>query len=478
MSLFCKILFSLSLAISLWSCSKDNSEIKSTEIAVPKTIVNLRSGPGTNYGIVKGLTPNDTTYVLSGKGDEWLYVSLKDGKTNGFVSSRYMDIENTIVIHDSSNSVNVNLPFQTVSKDNEFRIDSKLNLLSAWPMFVLNTKNAGGITVVILLIISISICYWLKKRYDYRMNLPRFESKSAIIGYFVIVISMILTLWQIVAIFSIRSEASERDFVYTLMILSTGIPMATIPWRIKISGLSNIRDRSYSNRCYWGEKLGIWGWIILLFPLCVFYLQSSYYQELNMNDDSFEGMFFSLGIFFLISWTFTRFFWPYIIVKYMFKSMNSIVLVCLNIILAIGIGIYGYKMCNLTFTGLTYIISLWALTILMAIILMSPINVINKKRCGNCHNFEGQYVGSSDIESTYKSSTDWKETSTSNIRAKHDGAIVSDAQKKVRTTTRVDKWKTHYSCPYCYEEWDMDHQESTEVGSETLEKKWKETYLR
>lgn len=350
------------------------------------------------------------------------------------------------------------------------------DILSAWTLFILNSESAGMITLLLLLGVSIGLCFWMKKKYDYRNRMDLYRVNSVTLGYLVVLISMVLTIFQIAAIFSVRDGASDMDIIYALMVISTGIPMATIPWRIRISSLVSIRDRSYSDRYAWGGRIGVIGWIILLFPLCVFYLQSASTQNLNMGDDSFGGMLLTLGIFFLIAWLFVRFFWPFVIVKYFFKSMNSTVLGILNIILAWGIGLYGYKMCDQTFTGLTYVVSLWALLLIMMVILMAPINLINEKRCGNCHNFDGQYNGSTDLGSTYKTNEKWESTGTSNISPRHSDAIISDARRKVRTTTRVDKWKTHHSCPYCNEEWDLDHEYSTEVGSETLERRWKETY--
>lgn len=468
---FCILISSL----LMWGCSESKSDEKQT-IGVPNTIVNVRTGPGTNYDIVKGITPDDTALILSGQGEEWLYVSVNNGKFEGYVAAQYLDLFETTADEASTYSTSSTASSNNFAASPKFRIDKpSYDILAAWPMFVLNTKNAGFVTVLIILGIAIGLCVWLKKRYDYRQN-TRYEAKPTGIGYLVIFISMILTIFQIVCIFHVRDGGSDRDFAFALMILSTGIPMATIPWRIRLSGLINVRDRAYSSRVEWGEKLGVIGWVILLFPLSVFHLQSASYQNLDMGDDTFSGMLFTLGAYALVSWAFVRFFWPYVVVKHLFKSMNSKVLCILNIVLALGIALYGYRMCDQTFTGLTFIVSLWLLVLISMVILMVPINIINEKRCGNCHNFDGQYEGSTDMGSTFKTDLDWKNASASSINPKHSGAYVSDARRLVRTTTRVDKWKTHHSCPYCYEQWDLDHEDRTEVGSETIKKKWKETY--
>lgn len=479
MGRFSKLLCLLLALAIFWGCEKQPSGTEQREIAVPTAVVNLRTGPGTSHGIVKGLTPKDTTYIISGQGEKWLYVKCSGSHHEGYVSSKYMEISKTSVsTPDPKSSTAYNKSVASASFFGSPINDGNGSgsLLKAWPRFILNSGWPGLITVFLLLGLSVGICTWLKKRYNYQIELRLYKTYPAAPAYAVVFISMALTLWQILAIFSVRDGASDNDFIYSLMIISTGIPMATIPWRIRISSLWTIRDRSESGRYVWGGRIGVLGWIILLFPLCIFYLQSASYNDLNMKSDSFSGMLFTLGFFFGISWVFARFFWPLVIVKYLFKSMNSTLLGILNVVLVLGIGIYGFKMCDQTFSGLTYVVSLWALWLIMMVILMAPINVINERRCGNCHNFEGQYEGSTDLGSSYETDTDWESTSDSNITARHSGAIISDARRKVRTTTRIDKWKTHHSCPYCYEEWDLDHENRTEVGRETLERRWTETY--
>ncbi len=463
-------------------CSNEKyREAEKPTIGVPKTIVNLRTGPGTDYDIVTGLLTTDTLTILSDTSveEEWFYVETLRGK-NGYVSAKYINIIEESASYNGTKAIQNAEATPILDERSNNNFDSgagttKSTLLTAYPSFIM-TSGAGSITLFILFVISLVLCFWLSRWYNYTIKPGSRGKFSPAIGYTVVALSMIFTIFEIAGIFSIRNGASQWDTTFAMMILSTSLPMAVIPWYIRLSGRYSLRDHSESDRVVWGERIGFIGWSILLVPLCIFYIQGASNLDLSTGDGSFGGMLINLAIYAVSGFVFCKYIWCYIIVKYLFKSMNSVILGILNVVLVVGIGRYTYEMFYDSYNGLTFIVAAWAWFIITCYLITVPITTVNEKRCANCHNFSGQQTGSTDLGSTYSSSTKWEDAGTSDISRRHAGSEISNSRRKVRVTTRTDKWRTHHQCPYCSKEWDLDHSESREVGRETLERSWTETY--
>ncbi len=466
----------------LSGCSnKKSQEAEKLTVGVPKTIVNLRTGPGTDYEIVTGLLTTDTLTILSDTSveEEWFYVETLKGK-NGYVSAKYISIIGEVASFDYPKAVQnaETAPIAGERSDDNPGPGSgaaKSTFLTAYPTFIMS-PGPGTLIMLVLFVVSIVLCIWLSRWYNYTIKPGSRRNFSVAIGYTVVALSMIFTIFEIAGIFSIRDVASTWDIVFAMMILSTGLPMAIIPWYIRLSGRYSLYDHSKSDRVVWGERIGFIGWVILLMPLCIFYIQGASYLDLSIGDDSFGGMLINLGIYAVAGFVFCKYIWCYIIVKYLFKSMSSAILWLLNAVLVVGIGRYVYEVFYDSYNGLNFIVAAWAWFIITCYLFTVPITTVNEKRCANCHNFSGQQTGSTDLGSTYSSSTKWEDAGTSDISRRHAGSDISNSRRKVRVTTRTDKWRTHHHCPYCSKEWDIDHSESREVGRETLERRWTESY--
>ncbi len=466
----------LTLVLCLWGCERhDSSDDAYVKEVTPTTIVNLRTGPGQGHGKVRGLHPGEKLVVVGSDGEEWIEVTTSGGE-KGYVASKYL--EETGYKESGQNlSSGVYHGVDETAYTPHLRYKDG-SLMSDYVRFVFT--DSGFIFILILFAIQYGVCFWLKKCYNFRQYMPMYERKSAGWGIFAVIVSAAFTIFQIISIFSVREGASSNDFVFSMMILSSGLIMATVPWRLKISGYRNIHCMSSGaedSRADWGGTLGTWMWTILIIPLAVFYIQSFRYIRISFDDDSFFGMVWTMAMFLLFTWVFCKYFWTYVVVKYMFKSMNSVLLGIVNCIMGWGIAILGYDMCGSSFNGIFYIISLWLLVLILMIDLGSVLTTVNEKRCGNCHTFEGKYTGTTDLGSSYRTEYDWKNGSDSMINRRHENSVISENRRLVRTTKRVDKWKTHHHCPNCYNDWDIDNSSETTVASNTVERRWKETYI-
>lgn len=476
-----RIILSIMLVGLVFGCSNSGNHDQSANeeiILTPTTIVNLRTGPGKNAKIIKGVYPGTNLIAKGDILDEWIEVETEDGVT-AFVASKYVktvssrsSVSNKNESSSSSNTVSNEsyVPSASYEYDDSF--------LSSYMKFM--TSSGGNIVTICLLIIDILAIVYFRRKYDFVLAaIGGLESVG--IGMIAIIVSMILTIFDAVAIFSVRDGAGRLDPYYILMLISAGMIMVDVPWRIRMSGL-RMHSQSFSykgdSRASWARKLGVWTWSILLFPISIIYLQYSGYGSHDIFDNSsFFSMVLSIGIYTLIAWLFCCYFWTYVVIKHLLSSMNSVLLCILNVVLILGIARYEYFACKEAFSGIVYVVSLFLLLISVMIYGGVMLRIVNEKRCSNCHSFDGEYSHTTDLgysDYTYK---EWKSSDTSNITPRRRDAVVSDAQRLVSTTERTHKWKTHHICPDCEHRWEIEDQSKETIDSHTVKRSWKETYL-
>ena len=474
----------LVLLLMLFSACGNVHEVHEVQVSdkyvTPTTkVVNMRRGPGTKYGIVTKVKSGEVLKVMDDSDSLWTKVTTAKGR-EGYVSSKYLAItdaapETETVISSSDEASSIQATEQPkITYRNE---DGMTSTFASYALFMLANPLRAYIVLAVLFIIEFALYYWLRRKYNY---IDDCDSESSVtVGYIFVALSAVLTVLQMKGIFEIRKTPSSDDMMFVLMLLSTGLLMAMLPWRIKISGLDDITDRYKGDRVKWGGRIGFITWAVLLWPLCNFYLDIPDYINVDYSDETMGGMIWTMLKFWFFTGAFCWIVWPYFIVKYCLRSMGSNMLWILNWVIAYGIGKYGYYMCDTSFSGLIYIVSLWGLFMIVCCNIGLMFGTINERRCGNCHMFEGNYMGKTDLGHSYSTVTRWESDNDDFARANksRDYAAVSDTKVKIRSTYRTNRWKTHHSCPYCDEKWDINHKEKYAVNHETLGHKWTEHWL-
>ncbi len=467
------------LSILLWGCEQETEHHQSQDnktIATPTTIVNLRTGPGKGYKIVKGLHPGENLNIEEKEYGDWVLVSTDDGQS-GYVASEYIKIISFRNVIDNVETNTTNIPDMDLKKSGMSGSDVR-SFFTRYMDFM--TSTGGFVVTGCILFLQILLIQYFRNKYDYMLTGIRelTQTRPAVLA---IIVSLFLTIFQSIAIFLTRHGASALDFYYILMLLSTGLVMAVVPWRIRMSGLKKHSQHfSYKgdSRASWATKLGAWTWSILLIPIAIIFIQHSGYGNHKIFDNSsFWSMLISMSVFTLIAWLFCRFFWTYVIIKHLLTSMNSTILGIFNIVLIIGIARYEYFACDESFSGINYAVSLYLLVLSVIIYGGAMLKTVNEKRCSNCHSFDGQYSHTTDLGHSDYTYREWESCGDSNIRPKHRDAIISDAQRLVSTTKRTHKWKTHHVCPDCDNKWEIEDQSNETVDSHTVKRSWKETYI-
>lgn len=462
------ILF-LTLCLSFSSCIRiERDSIKEPrETVVATTQLNLREGPSINHKKIGLVEPNEQLELINraSENPEWIYVETNSGQT-GYVSSKYtqpvyveevLSVENDAVtdVHDDNDNVNI---------------------FTAYPKFVTDNPLPGLSVIAIIFVIQGLICKRLNKRYDYILNSTLTYKRPLKDIILAILISFALTAFQAVGIFMLREKATSDDILYTLILLSTGLVMATMPWRIFMSGRMNITDDDCPERCTWGRVFSEINWGILLIPICVFMWQLSDWFQISKGEDSFLVMLFD-SLLYLLFCAIIAYAWTGIIVKDWLSSMGSVVLSLFTVFIFISIGKVAYNFCDESYTMITYIISLFLFIGFTISGIMIAIQEINEKRCDNCHSYVGEQTGSTDMGSSWKTESHWEATDSSGITRRHKNSDISDAEVHVRETYRTDKWRTHHVCWRCSHTWDIDHDEEVLESRQITGQRWKETYI-
>lgn len=479
----------ISIANGCISITRSHKSEEERTVVTPTTIVNLRSGPGTDYKIIKGVRPGINLTVNGNLDDEWIAVTTDDG-VSAYVASKYVkvisgdagpDIKETIYPskkndgkEDSNvimDSVSSNVSAYTTS----YSFDD--SVFSSYMRFMMST--GGYIVTICVFLLEMLIIFYFRRKYDY--GYTNFRPEPATPAILAIVISLVFTVFQTIAIFSVRDGKGPLDLYFIFMLLSTGLVMAVVPWCLRLSGLApHVQHLSAEGdkRANWATKLGNWTWSILLIPISILWIQYAGYGDHKIfSNSSFWSMVFNMTLFTAGAWFFCAIIWPCIVIKYFLTSMNSKLLAVLNAVLVIGMARYEYYACDESFTGINYVVSLYLLVLSVMLYVGPLFTTVNELRCSNCHSFEGQYTHTTDLGYSDYTSKEWQNCDSSKITPRNRDAVISDSQRLVSTTKRTSKWKTHHECAYCDHRWEIENQSTETIDSHTVKRKWKETYI-
>ncbi len=424
--------------------------------AVPTSNINLRGYPGPDGNVVTTVGPTDTLRVCyPPERGEWIYIVVKKGSQGyeGFVSDKQ-------VKYIGPNSVD-ELPLT----DDAYESEDGQQPDSLWPWWLIAT----------IFVVSMDLCVWMYKWYDYRDNL-RYGEHSVWPGYTVVILSLAALVYVCWRIVTIRAHAFETTIWDAAMVLSVGIPAAVIPWRIAISAMDNKKDRTQddSARRLWGITMAYVGWLALMIPIGIFVLEIGHPWHIVACKDTFWNMILFLAALAFAGVVLAKFIWP-VVVKYLFDSMPQVLLLLANFIVAWAFFRFAHGVFYDTFSGFNYLLGLFLGLLLAMYIFGTMCGELNEVRCPRCHSFAGHHVGTTDLGTSISSHTETRDISNSSIRSPYGGEV-SNAKSHVRVFTQKHSWQTHHICGVCGEDWTMTHSSSKDVGEQELKRTYDVTY--
>ncbi len=482
------LLFAVSIILSC-GCAYANEEggHAAPEVYMTSTkTLNMRKGPSTKYAVVGKITPGEVVRVdADGRASSWIRVKKEDG-VQGYAYSKYLTEVTAPVTEEASSSDVVKHSFSV-----EYVLDivcakvrsAYQGVLSAIShrssKYVLTIMRDSGKAIKVLLplfLVQVLLYLWMRRMYRYKDECD--DTPSPLVGYIVVGVFAFLTVCQILGIAEVRKVGGLTDLMYVAMLLSTGMITVIVPWRIRMSALDDISDEEPGRRGVWADRVGAWMWILLLYPICKYYLDACENIIHKFPCETWLGMLLTLGIFGLCSAVLYCCVWPYVVVRYCLTSMGSGVLWWLNLVLFYGMGKYAYYMCSASFSGFIFIASLVCGFFVVCMVGIRMFNNISEGRCTNCHALASEEVGSTDDGYSYSTSTEWKtdDNGYASSHRRHSNASISSAERRVRTTYRTDHWRNHYECTKCGHCWDISHSHKYAVGHQTLGRRWTEEW--
>lgn len=425
--------------------------------------LNIRSGPNKTYSVVGQLMPSEVVRVISidNASDGWIEICTQSG-VKGYVAQSYLS---GTYITDFGKS-DSRVAYYDRYSDSPFFVHWYLSLY----LSIFNLSSTYSLALLLFMCcIEVFLIIWLKRIYDLET--------SPIIAYVVLAVSTILTLPGVFIYGSALQRGAWGIIVYALMLLSTGCLMLHSAWRIKLCGMHQGRQRNYdSNHYQIGRWLGNILWLALLIPFAKIWwnICDVDFNNVYHIDNGFFSMLLALCCMTVLNLTISKLVWPRVVVRYLFHISNQGVVYIMSLIFIWGIMSYEYKVLKYGLYGINFVFAIILILLLGILTFGLVINTINECRCANCHSYNTDQTGLTDLGNVSRISTKWERISDSSVNRRCRDSIVSDAQRQVRTTEIVNLWKTHHTCFDCSNSWDMDHEATVGRSSRTLKKEWTE----
>lgn len=443
--------------------------------ATPSTDLNMRQGPGKNNPLVERILEGSTVKIvnLDTYDQGWVYVESEAGNT-GYVARKYL--MGDYVEQFNARELEPVITEETYEEDadgisiNQSSILAPfLNSLARMCNNLMSLGWWGFVIVAVALALVAGIVYYIRS-YDGYFETPWI--------HYVLYFLTILPAWGlfgIVLMYKYHPVFQEKILLF-LFALVPAILAVHAGWGVRECGMYYGKYHKNANRRV-GQLLQfpVWIMITLMFWYTFLLPLIELSEDFSYNGGGFWR--FVLGLIIvgaiiaavLLAWT--LFF-----VRKFFKTAGNWPVSIMTVVLWWALVRIAFNWAYANFNGFGYLLMLFFGGMVLIGIIGGVLSELHSSRCPMCHNCDAEQTNLTDEGVSYSTSTGWESMGSSNIRARHSGAEVSNAQRLVKTTVATHNWTTEHTCPVCGYKWDIDHSEEVGRKTEELKRSWTEKY--
>ncbi len=431
--------------------------------------LNMRSGPGTNYGIIYQLAPGstvvviDTAYTYHG----WTEVRAQNG-IKGYVADSYLSQDYHFAFDDNQQEGSgFKFSFPSLDELAKYHkliyhklLDIELSKALLWlliPAFL-----------ALILILGMKWAYL-----DYDLS-PAF-------AYIVLLISSLITLPMVVFSDAAFVEGWSSAAVYYSILFPMTCLMLHAAWRVKLSGMAydlHVKEKGWPyfhfqmGRCLanifslivMGAYINLGKNLIDLLPIRYDFMRQTFFHLL-----------LSLAVVAVVVWLYYRHIWP-AIVRYLLQSVNQSIVYIMSLLISVGMIKYLYDVFYANTFNLTFIFTMFYFCIIAFNLLFRPIIIIECFRCAKCHSFSTTWTGQDDLGYVTNKKSYWRDIDEKYIDRRISNSEIVDPQELVERTEVEHQWNDNYRCYVCGYEWSIFGSRTVSRTYKPLKREWTERY--
>lgn len=427
--------------------------------------LNMRSGPGTSYGIVGQLAPGETGWVTDIESFEKGWVQVSTGDRQGYVSVNFIRSANG---NDYAEWVrNYSGPEKKKSggKSGSWLsfMDGSLGFLNSFfafllglPLWTLLSFFAGAVVVEVVVILL------LKRMYE--------DYRSPWLLYIVIAVGFVLNL-AVLKMFPGKSAERYECIVWFMLLLSVFPLLVHSCWRLEQNGkVDNKYYRDITFCGHVGKYLGILAWLVMglsITSALATITDNTMYGLIPIPDRFWPLVASFFGLIALDAAI--GYIWLFILGR-LLPTVSNFVSYLLSCALMYVIVMMELEVLSV-FQGLYFVIIFCSALLIGGVTCYILYREINQTRCANCHHFSGSLAGISSGGYSTSSRDRWVGIDGRNIRS---NGTVRNARELRRTHDTYHHTTHHMKCSYCGNSWDVDNETMVSSRSEALERRWEE----
>ncbi|MBR5477572.1 MAG: SH3 domain-containing protein [Bacteroidaceae bacterium] len=479
MKAICNLIVAMVLLFALPSNASADTQYRYKDVYAtiqPGTDLNMRQGPGKNNPLVERVLGGSTVKIVNLDTYDlgWVCVESAAGNT-GYVARRYL--MGNYVEEFNSRELEPVIPEETYEEDTA---DIFIDQSSFWASFlnylarVCNNLISLGwwayLIVALALALVAGIVYYLRS-YD-----PYFEEPWIHYVLYFLTILPTLGLCGVVLMYKYHPVFSDKILLF-LFALVPAILSVHAGWGVRECGMYSGKYHKNANRDV-GQLLQFPVWMMI--TLMFWYTFLLPLIELSEDEFCYNGggfWRFVLGLIIvavIISAVLLA--WTLFFVRKFFKTAGNWPVRIMTIVLWWALTRIAFNWAYENFNGFGYLLMLFFGAMVLLGIIGGVLSELHSSRCPMCHNCDAEQTNLTDEGVSYSTSTGWESMGSGNIRPRHSGAEVSNAQRLVKTTVATHNWTTEHTCPACGCKWDISHSEEVGRDTQELKRSWTERY--